>query len=137
MKMYLKSFSKRVPGVHKIVRRLRGQVLETGRDSLLHRMPRRSVCAEIGVHEGGYSEDILCSLNPAKLHLIDPWKHEQGEKYEQAWFGGAASDGQAAMDRRFDAVQNRFKKEIQAQKVVLHRSYSNKESPRQSGGVFE
>ena len=43
------------------------------RERLLAKMPQRSICAEIGVHEGDFSQDILCSVKPVKLHLIDPW----------------------------------------------------------------
>ena len=46
------------------------------REWLLKRLPKRSVCAEIGVYEGRFSELILRIARPRKLHLIDPWKYE-------------------------------------------------------------
>jgi hypothetical protein len=50
---------------------------QASRAYLLCRMPKGSVCAEIGVHEGEFSRQILDEVEPQRLHLIDPWKQEQ------------------------------------------------------------
>ncbi len=47
-----------------------------GRKFLLEMMPRHSVCAEIGVQKGLFSQEILTEVQPSKLHLIDPWEFE-------------------------------------------------------------
>ena len=117
----MKSYLKRVPPLHTALRFVGRQP----RAYLLERMPRESICAEIGVHKGDHSKEILRSLNPAQLHLIDPWEHMEGDEYQQAWYGGCASDGQATMDSRFNFVKKRFAKEIQLGTVVLHRDYSS------------
>jgi Methyltransferase domain len=43
------------------------------REVLLDKMPKASVCAEIGVNEGAFSDEILKITKPAKIHLIDAW----------------------------------------------------------------
>jgi hypothetical protein len=43
------------------------------RTELLTRMPQGKICAEIGVNEGEFSEQILKINQPSKLHLIDAW----------------------------------------------------------------
>ena len=95
------------------------------RENLLQKMPSGSVCAEIGVHEGKFSRRILDIVKPERLHLIDPWKHEEEDRYRESWYGGLGSDGQALLDRRYHEVEERFDKEIRTQRVQIHRSYSD------------
>lgn len=94
------------------------------RDFLLDMLPRGSVGAEIGVHVGEFSQQILQAVRPRQLHLIDPWKHEASETYRNAWYGGRVQDGQAGMDTRYRDVLLRFAPQIQAQQVVVHRGTS-------------
>jgi hypothetical protein len=95
------------------------------RATLLEMLPRRSVGAEIGVHLGDFSADILRIVAPACLHLVDPWKHFDTPGYKQAWYGGGAKGGQAEMDERYESVLARFRSEIDAGRVVVHRGFSN------------
>ena len=41
------------------------------RIGLLDRMPKKSICAEVGVKDGDFSEKILSIVKPDRLHLID------------------------------------------------------------------
>jgi hypothetical protein len=91
---------------------------------LLDRLPKASVGMEIGVHEGDFSVLILEVVSPAVLHLVDPWHHETSDAYEDAWYGGQATDGQREMDRRYAGVLARFAGEVQAGQVVVHRTTS-------------
>jgi len=50
-------------------------------------MPQRSVCAEIGVDKGEFSQKIIDRVQPTKLHTIDPWKYEEGEIYQGSLYG--------------------------------------------------
>lgn len=40
---------------------------------ILEEMPKNSVCAEVGVLEGTFTQHIISITKPAELHLIDPW----------------------------------------------------------------
>jgi len=44
--------------------------------SLLEQMPKNSICAEIGVYEGTFSQKILEICEPKLLFLIDPEPQE-------------------------------------------------------------
>ncbi|CAA9224545.1 MAG: hypothetical protein AVDCRST_MAG93-600 [uncultured Chloroflexia bacterium] len=107
------------------------------RDSILRRMLKGSVCAEIGVHEGSFSREILDVVQPARLHLIDPWKHEEDDRYHQSWYGGLGSEGQAIMDQRYLAVREQFDQEIRAGQVQVHRSYSDAASEEFADSYFD
>jgi hypothetical protein len=41
--------------------------------AFLRRLPKHSIGAEIGVWQGDFTADILATLQPTRLHLIDPW----------------------------------------------------------------
>jgi methyltransferase family protein len=111
----LKSLKRRV---WRLVHRHRPQPRRQG---LLDRLPRGGVCAEIGVWEGDFSEKLLESLRPARLHLIDPWQAVTGDGYAGACYGGRLVEGQMEMDRRFTAVLDRFARERGDGIVEVHR----------------
>lgn len=100
-------------------RRLKNQQLkQTARDYLLCKMPKGSVCAEIGVHEGAFSAHILDAIEPERLHLIDPWTQGEG------LFGDQAAE-QASVDQRLAKVEERFAEELAAGRVRIHRALSS------------
>jgi len=72
------------------------------------------VCAEIGVWKGETSELIL-KKHPQKLHLIDPYIHQDyiGRKY--------SIDYGFDMDEMYEMVTDKFKNN---ENVVLHREKS-------------
>lgn len=47
------------------------------RNSLLKYLPKKIICAEIGVDEGIFSNEILKISNPKELYLIDFWEGSQ------------------------------------------------------------
>lgn len=49
------------------------KTLDFDRRGLLTVLPNNSVCAEVGVWLGEYSEAIIRNNNPKKLYLIDVW----------------------------------------------------------------
>lgn len=51
------------------------------REQLLHFLPKGGEVAEVGVAEGLLSREILATVAPARLHLIDSWKHEDSDAY--------------------------------------------------------
>jgi hypothetical protein len=94
------------------------------RELLLQQMPTDGVCAEIGVWEGDFSSKILEVARPRVLHLIDPWKHESDEVYKDACYGGRKATSQEQMDAVHSRVAKRFATQIQAGKVIIHRTPS-------------
>lgn len=99
---------------------------ESGRRRFLaETIPRRSVGAEIGVHEGDFSRAILDIVDPEELHLIDPWRHEAAAVFKDARYGGLAKGGQQEMDARCAAVRSRFAREVQSGRVRIHRGASS------------
>ncbi len=79
--------------------------IKYGRKFLLEMMPKHSVCAEIGVSRGLFSEQILEVVQPRKLHLIDPWGYEPHLSYH-------------------DEVVAKFRSQIEEGRVVIHRNKS-------------
>lgn len=122
--MFKKIF-KKIPGMIKLARALGLSSNYTNkRKFLLDILPKNSVGAEIGVHMGDFSRQILDVVSPKELHLIDPWKHEESSTYKNALYGGLAKNGQAEMDERFLKVISRFDKEIREGLVKINRGYS-------------
>ncbi len=109
-------------------RRIVSRLLQRDRRArtwLLKSMPKHSICAEIGVHEGDFSKLIIDTVEPERLHLIDPWVYQPGPIYEDALYGTEGAGSQAAMDQRYFSVLARFQREIAEHRVVVHRAYSD------------
>lgn len=88
------------------------------RNVLLKRMPKNSICAEIGSWKGDFSQRILSVTKPEKLFLIDPYKYVS--EYSNAWYGGFAG-GQEKMDEIYSMVISRFKDEINRNRLEIIR----------------
>jgi hypothetical protein len=97
------------------------------RKRLLASMPRQSVCAEIGVWRGSFSELILDIVHPRMLHLIDPWAFLA--ESPDAWEGGRLAQDQVSMDAVYTDVLRRFEGR---DNVVIHRATSS-----DAAGLFE
>jgi hypothetical protein len=87
---------------------------------LLERMPEGSVCAEIGVWKGDFSEAVLREVQPRTLHLVDPWRAVDDREHEGAMY----QTDQPAMDAVHEGVCARFAAEIAAGRVIVHRTPS-------------
>ena len=96
-----------------------------GREQLLQAMPSHAICAEIGVWEGDFSRRMLDRTQPAKLHLIDPWRYEQDITYKDSLYGGQIGGSQAHLDAVYARVCKRFAPEIAAGQVRIHRDDSH------------
>ena len=103
------------------------------REALLDFLPVGSKGAEIGVHMGDFSDRILKVVRPAELHLIDPWKTFDEDRYEKSWYS-AKSVAQSEMDARHKSVCHRFK-EMPAVKV--HRKMSASAAAEFPDGHFD
>ena len=77
------------------------------RQQILDLVPKGSIGAEIGVHLGDFSQQILDIVQPAHLYLIDPWMVNHDEAYKMSWYG--CHTAQEEMDSRYKKVVERFK----------------------------
>lgn len=83
------------------------------RSQLLARhLPSGGVGAEIGVHKGYLSPYLLDALQPAQLHLIDPWYLDG---VEWTWGSGDRSTANALA-----AIVRRHADDLASGRVVLH-----------------
>lgn len=80
--------------------------LSRWRRKLLQRLPKNSVCAEIGVWRGGFSVAILQWTEPKILHLIDPWEFQH--EFPDRMYGGSVASSQADMDAIYESVSARL-----------------------------
>jgi len=107
-----------------LARKLKRAKHPKDRTFLLEKMPKNSVCAEIGVHLGDFSDRILKIVNPKELHLIDPWNYEKNQNYSKSVYGGKRGVNQKTMDKRYERVLKRFKSERDSKNVLVHREFS-------------
>ena len=94
--------------------------LGEGRSRLLCLVPAGGICAEIGVWKGDFSQRILDTVDPAELHLIDPWRAMQDDAYEDAWYGGMLEHGQRDMDAVHRSVLDRFASGVFVVQLALY-----------------
>ncbi|GAF91076.1 unnamed protein product, partial [marine sediment metagenome] len=73
---------------------------------LLSVLPKRAICAEIGVWKGAFAEQLLKEFKPKKLYLIDPYKFMP--TYSHRLYGGAIAKNQHDMDKIFEDVSAKF-----------------------------
>jgi hypothetical protein len=121
-RMYMLTSAPIVRDVARVLSRQRDKDI---RGVILSRIPRHSVCAEIGVYKGNFSQLIL-ECEPKKLHLIDPWKFEPDPAYAGSWYGGSLGKSQARMDAIYESVVRRFRSAIRLGIVEVHRNASAK-----------
>jgi hypothetical protein len=74
-----------------------------------------AVAGELGVLKGDFSQQIIQSLKPARLHLVDPW-YLQGPEWQ--WESGDRSTTHALM-----GILKDFEKELTSGQVVLNIGY--------------
>ncbi|MEN9599702.1 MAG: hypothetical protein RL596_2021 [Bacteroidota bacterium] len=98
---------------------LQNAKLIANRSELLELLPKESICAEIGVNEGEFSEEILNITKPTKLYLIDAWN--------DSFF----HNGKKAI------VEEKFSNQMQYKKVELRVGLSTDELPKFPDGYFD
>ena len=75
-------------------------------------LPTNAIGAELGVHKGKFTRELLDVLLPAQLHAIDPW-YLLGPEWK--WDSGDRSTSNALA-----AIIRRFSDELVNQQLVLH-----------------
>jgi hypothetical protein len=83
-------------------------------------MPKNAVVAEIGVQGGGFSAFALRYAQPKKLFLIDCWKHQAVQIYDDP----DANIPDYEQEKLYRAVKSRFKHEIKSGQVKIIRAFS-------------
>ena len=80
---------------------------------------------EVGVHKGEFSNELLKSLYPKKLVLVDPWIAFQDTIYKNSWYGNSNHSNQQIQDKLYYETKKSFSKEIQENKVEILRETSD------------
>ncbi len=91
------------------------------RANVLALFPKNSIGAELGVHMGAFAEQILTTVSPRKLYLVDPWKALNGSEYSESWY---AEKDQNYMDELHQLVSERFASFTQTGVVEVRRAMS-------------
>jgi hypothetical protein len=94
------------------------------RASLIARLPKGGVGAEVGSWRGDFAAQLLAGAEPRTLYLIDPWAYRGQAGYEQAMYGDAVAKGQESMDAIHDSVLERFREQTDAGRVSVWRKRS-------------
>lgn len=117
-----------------IIRKVKGFLIveDDPRLSLLKKMPRSAVCAEIGVWKGDFSMCIQNLTSPKKLHLIDPWMLQN--EFPERMYGGSVAQNQEDMDRIYEGVRMKFNSH---QNVIFHRGMSEEVLSEFEGAYFD
>jgi SAM-dependent methyltransferase len=89
------------------------------RDTILANIRAGSAGAEIGVWNGDFSAQILWTVRPSLLHLIDPWKCVHDDEHLDASYG-ANKINQEGMDEIQKRVTKRFERAINLGIVRIH-----------------
>ncbi|MEO7082624.1 MAG: class I SAM-dependent methyltransferase [Flavobacteriales bacterium] len=110
--------SRSIPRVELEPRHIAHLKIVTDRSAFLKEMPKGGIVAEMGVASGDFSAMILSTSKPEVLHLIDFW----------------GSDRYASGRTR---VEDRFKEEIAAGKVVIDLGLSTEVLPRFADRFFD
>ncbi|NOU16982.1 MAG: class I SAM-dependent methyltransferase [Bacteroidales bacterium] len=92
------------------------------RTFLLERMPKNSICAEVGTWKGDFSQRMIDETNPKKIYLIDPYMYVADYKY--ALYGGY-SGSQEKMDEIYQSVVFRFSSMIERGQLEIIRKKSD------------
>jgi hypothetical protein len=103
------------------------------RFDLIQLLPKNGVVAEIGSAEGDFANDILNRTVPARLHIIDPWEHQDLDDYK----GDPNNVSDEEGDRRYQYVTDRFQGQIENGVVQVHRAYSLDAAAQFEDGYFD
>ena len=102
-KMHRQQAEVKIPKVDLLPEHVKDAELLTNREALINRMPSNSVCCEIGVNKGDFSQLLLNICRPKKLHLIDAWgdsaRYHDGLKQQvKEKFAGEIGSGQVELN---------------------------------------
>ena len=103
-----------IKGIKQLLKKIKTK-LPDKRNFIFKLIKKNSVCCEIGVWKGEFSELILKKNKPTKLYLIDPWK-DFGDDYFDKKHNKYKQENQ---DLRFNLVNEKLKKNISNKQVEI------------------
>ena len=103
------------------------------RSNLLAYFPKNATACELGVALGEFSEHIMQLTTPRKLHLIDPWRHQDDADYQRDPINGPDEKQEA----RYASVVQLFASAITAGTIEVHRDLSTNVVSRFPDGYFD
>tara|TARA_B100000963_G_scaffold347773_1_gene354501 strand:+ start:2156 stop:2731 length:576 start_codon:yes stop_codon:yes gene_type:complete len=103
-----------IKGIKQLLKKIKTK-LPDKRNFIFKLIKKNSVCCEIGVWKGEFSQLIIKKNNPSKLYLIDPWK-DFGEGYFDKKHIKYRQENQ---DQRFNLVNEKLKSNILKKQVEI------------------
>jgi len=103
-----------IRGIKQLLKKIKTK-LPDKRNFIFKLIKKNSVCCEIGVWKGEFSELILKKNNPTKLYLIDPWK-DFGDDYFDKKHNKYRQENQ---DLRYNLVNEKLRKNISRNQVEI------------------
>lgn len=95
-------------------------VINANRERILSIFPSSGTAAEIGTHRGDFAALLLNETGCVSLHLIDCWENQDNTPYQRDTLNVSSEHHQA----NYGYVLDRFKDEILARRVTVHRAFS-------------
>ncbi|MAH46733.1 hypothetical protein CMI37_12970 [Candidatus Pacearchaeota archaeon] len=97
-------------------------------DFLKHVQPlvgKNSVCVEVGVEDGFFSEMILNEINPRQLFLVDPWEVGSDKNSTEKSYKEIDNLPTAYSDERMlEKVKEKFSDQIENNKIIIKKGFS-------------
>jgi len=90
------------------------------RNFIFKLIKKNSICCEVGVWRGDFSQIIIDKNQPQELYLIDPWK-DFGSDYFEKKHNKYLQENQ---NKRFTLVNKRFKDQIEKDIIIILRETS-------------
>ena len=103
-----------IKGIKQLLKKIKTK-LPDKRNFIFKLIKKNSVCCEIGVWKGEFSQLIIKKNNPTKLYLIDPWK-DFGDDYFDKKHVKYRQENQ---NLRFNLVNQKFKNNILKNQVEI------------------
>jgi hypothetical protein len=93
-------------------------------------MPKDSICVEVGVYTGDFSQMILEKINPALLYLVDPWEigsdKNSTEKHYTAEMStiGVPVPTAYSDEKALEEIKQKFSSQIMSNQIKIKKGFS-------------
>lgn len=101
----------------------------TNRQSFLEHvsslMPKDSICVEVGVYTGNFSQMILEKINPALLYLVDPWEIGSDKNSTEKHYTYLDNLQTAYSDEKaLEEIKQKFSSQIMSNQIKIKKGFS-------------